>query len=505
MPVEAAIRESETLFRTMADSAPVLLWMAGTDSECFYFNQSWLEFTGRPMEAEVGVGWAEGVHFEDFQNCMQTYLSAFAARSRFRMEYRMRRADGEYRWVLDTGVPRYGADGRFAGFIGSCIDITEMREASDAMTRSAGDLERRVRERNRELEQQKAAALDLAREAEAARVRAEKAQAQFRSLLEAAPEAMLVADPAGRILLSNGRARQLFGYSPEEMTGADLGLLLPGWEGAEPGAPSWFRPAFLAQAGKAWEAAATAMDGTRFPAEISLSPIESEQGSVVIAAIRDITARKLAEEASRKSLLEKEALLKEIHHRVKNNLQIVSSLLRLQASRIRDEKDRDMIRESEERVNSMSLIHEMLYQGKDLSRIQFGDYVGNLAAELLQTYATGPGQVRLDMRVAPVDLDINWAIPLGLIINELVSNALKYAFPGGREGTLMLGLSAQGGRLVLEVEDDGVGLPPDFADRRSGSLGLQIVDSLSRQLGGEGVFGVGEGRPGTRFRLEVPL
>jgi PAS domain S-box-containing protein len=146
------IRESEARFRTMADSAPVLLWMADVDAECSFFNRGWLEFTGRSMEAEMGVGWAEGVHFEDFQNCMQIYLSCFSERKAFRMEYRMRRADGEYRWVLDTGVPRFGTDGAFSGFIGSCIDITDIREASEALSRSAGELEKRVRERTRELE-----------------------------------------------------------------------------------------------------------------------------------------------------------------------------------------------------------------------------------------------------------------------------------------------------------------------------------------------------------------
>jgi PAS domain S-box-containing protein len=146
------IRESEARFRTMADSAPVLLWMAGVDAECNFFNRGWLEFTGRTMDAEMGVGWAEGVYFEDFQNCMQVYLTSFSTRKSFRMEYRMRRADGEFRWVLDTGVPRFGVDGSFEGFIGSCIDITDIREANEALSKSAGELERRVRDRNRELE-----------------------------------------------------------------------------------------------------------------------------------------------------------------------------------------------------------------------------------------------------------------------------------------------------------------------------------------------------------------
>ena len=139
------LQESELRFRIMADTAPVLLWMAGTDANCSFFNQPWLEFTGKSLEQELGVGWAEGVHPEDFQACMHTYLESFVARRGFRMEYRLRRADGDYRWILDTGVPRFTPSGRFAGFIGSCIDITDLKSVHD-------ELERKVAERTAELE-----------------------------------------------------------------------------------------------------------------------------------------------------------------------------------------------------------------------------------------------------------------------------------------------------------------------------------------------------------------
>jgi PAS domain S-box-containing protein len=124
---EETLRETESRFRNMADVSPVLLWMAGTDGLCTFFNQTWLTFTGRSLEEEWGVGWAENVHFEDFEACMNTYVRAFNARSVFEMEYRLRRHDGAYRWILDRGTPRYTPTGAFAGYIGSCIDITERR------------------------------------------------------------------------------------------------------------------------------------------------------------------------------------------------------------------------------------------------------------------------------------------------------------------------------------------------------------------------------------------
>ncbi len=125
--VAQAMGEIENRFRNMADASPVLLWMAGTDGLCTFFNQTWLTFTGRGIEEEWGVGWAENVHFEDFARCMDTYVQAFNARAVFEMEYRLRRHDGEYRWILDRGAPRYTPTGGFAGYIGSCIDITERR------------------------------------------------------------------------------------------------------------------------------------------------------------------------------------------------------------------------------------------------------------------------------------------------------------------------------------------------------------------------------------------
>ena len=131
---DEALRESEERFRLMADTAPVMLWMSAPDKLCDYFNRSWLEFTGRPLESELGNGWAEGVHPEDLKQCIDTYERAFDRREQFRMEYRLRRHDGEYRWILDTGVPRLSADGAFSGYIGSAVDVTEHKMAERVLS-----------------------------------------------------------------------------------------------------------------------------------------------------------------------------------------------------------------------------------------------------------------------------------------------------------------------------------------------------------------------------------
>jgi len=146
--IKHQLAESEARFRTMADSAPVLLWMAGTDGLCHFFNQTWLSFTGQTPEHESGVGWAEGVHPEDFSMCMDTFMEAFNARRGFQMTYRLRRHDGEFRWLLDHGVPRHTPDGEFRGYVGSCIDITERKQVEDELRRTAD----RLKQSNTELE-----------------------------------------------------------------------------------------------------------------------------------------------------------------------------------------------------------------------------------------------------------------------------------------------------------------------------------------------------------------
>ena len=185
------------------------------------------------------------------------------------------------------------------------------------------------------------------------------------------------------------------------------------------------------------------------------------------------------------SLREKEVLLKEIHHRVKNNLQIISSLLNLQAGKVKDPQTTQALRESQMRVRSMALIHEKLYQSESLAKIDFGGYVKSLASDLFRSYQRGLGKVQLKIVVDEVELGLDQAVPCGLILNELMTNALKHAFPDGRSGTLSVNLCVGSGQILsLSVVDDGVGLPPEFDLAAAKSLGLQLVNSLMVQLDG---------------------
>ena len=177
---------------------------------------------------------------------------------------------------------------------------------------------------------------------------------------------------------------------------------------------------------------------------------------------------------------EKELLLKEIHHRVKNNLNVISSLLNLQSKYIKDKAALEVFKESQRRARSMALIHKMLYQSVDLKCINFGEYIETLTEELFRTYATGDN-IHLKMDVGDILLDTNTAVPLGLIVNELVSNSLKHAFPDNRVGRISVEFN-KNNQYNFSVSDNGVGLPADFDYRKANSLGMRLVNTLVDQI-----------------------
>jgi len=345
--LERRIEETEGRFRTMADQAPVLLWMAGRDGLCDFFNQTWLIFTGRSLEEEIGNGWAEGVHPEDFSRCMQVFLAAFVARRPFAMEYRLRRHDGEYRWIFDQGSPRFDSDGQFVGFIGSCVDVTSQRDARDTLGQLNRVLEERVRERT------------------------------------------------------------------------------------------------------------------------------------ALAA-------------------EREMLLREVHHRVKNDLQLISSLLGMHGREFDEAGPARAFEECQERVQAIARVHEQMYQSSDLHEMCFSEHLRALTLEVRETGAPPPG-VELALDIGDdVMLRVDQAIPCAMIVHELLVNAFKHAFPAGRRGTVRVGCKDEGSGIVaVSVEDDGIGMTSLTGEHGTG-LGWTLVDAFVRQLGAKLDFDISHG---TRVQL----
>lgn len=208
--------------------------------------------------------------------------------------------------------------------------------------------------------------------------------------------------------------------------------------------------------------------------------------------------RKNIENQLQISLEEKKLLLRELHHRVKNNLMIISSLLNLQSTYIKDEESKKIFKESQNRARSMALIHERLYQSTDLKRINFGEYIRTLANDLYHSYVMDPNLIKLNIDVEDIRLDINTSIPLGLIVNELITNSLKHAFPPSSQGEIKIIFQTQDEKYLLEVIDDGIGFPKDIDYKNTDSLGLRLVTNLTQQIDGSIEFNT---TPGTSFKI----
>lgn len=229
-------------------------------------------------------------------------------------------------------------------------------------------------------------------------------------------------------------------------------------------------------------------------------PLKGTDGSFqVLGVAADITARKLAEGITKKSLKEKELLLKEIHHRVKNNLQIIVSLLKLQSKFVYDPRDLEIFNKSRSRVETMSMIHEKLYKSVDISQINIGNYLKDLVTHLLNAYSLSSAKIDFSINAENILMSIDTAIPCGLIVNELINNILKHAFPDGYNGKIELNLRRSDDNVLLEVIDNGIGIPESYDLDKSDSLGMQLIDTLVKQL--DGIIEVNKTN-GTKFAIE---
>ncbi len=331
-----------------------------------------------------------------------------------------------------------------------------------------------------------------------------RSEERFRLVVEAAPSAMVMINARGEIEMVNAQAERVFGYERAEMLGQAVEMLVPErLRDHHPGLRRSFAANSLARPmGAGRDLYARRRDGSEFPVEIGLNPIETEDGTKILSAIVDISDRKQKERSIEQALKEKDVLLGEIHHRVKNNLQIVHSLLDLQSSQISDPVVLAMLRDSQNRVHSMALIHQTLYQSQDFARLNFGAFLDSFVPLLISSYAIHGNKISVQIDAHEVSLPINSAIPCGLIVNELVSNALKHAFPDGRQGQILLELKPdEDGNLILSVSDDGIGLPQELDLKMAGSLGLQLVSMLGDQLRGKLDI---RRRDPTRFTLHIP-
>jgi PAS domain S-box-containing protein len=332
-------------------------------------------------------------------------------------------------------------------------------------------------------------------------------ESRYRHLFESSPDGIVLIGLKGLILQSNDSQSRMFGYgSPADLIGVHATQLVS--PSARDHSARIMSRRLNGEDIPPVEYELVRKNGTLFYGEISATILRSKDGAVTgyICITRDTTERKRTEEQIRASLKEKEVLLREIHHRVKNNLQVISGLLTLQADQAAGRSLEDLVRESQDRIRTMALIHEKLFQSHNLSEIAFDDYLHALTDSLFASYGIGNCRIRAVFSLEPVHLSIEKAIPLGLMVNELVCNSIKHAFPGGRHGEIHISLRvvADSGFPACEliITDNGIGLPEDFVLQEQKSLGMHLVHMLARQL--QATINT-TAAPGGGFRITIPM
>jgi PAS domain S-box-containing protein len=386
--------------------------------------------------------------------------------------------------------PLIDAQGKITGAIESMRDISRLRVAEAELARINQTLEMIVKDRTRLLEDEIAERMHADKDVQAA-------LSYTRSVIEANPDLIIILDGKGTIQDVNAATELLAGIPREQLIGTAYSSYLID-DGTLSGAFSR-----LLETGRSEHTVQLRRtDGHITPLSVNSTRIGGKDttDARIIVAAHDITRQKQDAEIIRASLDEKVILLREVHHRVKNNLQIIISLVNLQMRQTDDPGVKQIMSETQNRVRAMSLVHEKLYRSESLSRIDFADYTRFLATQLFSFYGTDSLRVRLDFTMGKIMVDINTAVPLGLLMNELISNALKHAFPNGREGTLSISGGYEGDLITLVVRDDGIGIPTELDWKNTTSLGMRLVTSLIDQVDGTVTL---DRNQGTAFTITV--
>ena len=612
---DAALRESEARFRIVADATPVLIWMSGMDKLCNFFNKSWLEFTGRTIEQEMGNGWAEGVHPDDLQRCLKTYAEAFDAREGFVMEYRLRRHDGQYRWISDTGVPRYNAEKNFSGYIGSCVDITEsinkeqaLREseermglaleasnlglwewnvakdalwgtqarrallglpASGTMTLEQGLTRVHIDDRNRVRQTfndairtgkdyhceyrvvladgsirwtehrgrcvKSADGKDLMLRGVSMDVTEQKrAEQKFRLAVEASPSGIILVNQAGEIILANAHIEELFGYQREELNGQRVEMLVPGRSTAE---HQGLRTAYMSRPerrkmGSGRELFARRKDGTEFPVEIGLNPIQTPEETLVLASVLDISRRKRAEEEAQFrrdqiNRLTRVSLLGEMASSIAHEVNQPLGAMMANASAMmhfidRGHVDLEQLREILSSVISdgrrardvISNIRDTIKKGSAMRKnVRLNDIVRNVMHMVQPDAAALSCELRASLgeHLPTIDAD---PVQIQQVLINLVGNAfdaMRDIPPGKRK--VEIATESDNGSVRVSVRDHGIGIAETSRERLFEQfyttkddglgMGLAIVRSIIQAHAGTISAENAEGG-GARFVFALP-
>ena len=310
--------------------------------------------------------------------------------------------------------------------------------------------------------------------------------------------AVLIASPDGTIEWVNDGFIQLMGMPKEKLLNNNLSEI-----NVYTNIKNEIREAVANKHSRIFESNVTTYNIENLWISSTLTPIYDEEGILkkLVVVDSDITAGKTMQKLIEISLKEKDVLLKEIHHRVKNNLQIIISLLNLQTGYIKDEVTLKAVKDGQSRVRSMALVHEKFYQSDELSEIDFAEYIEKLCHFIYQSYGDKTDRIHLQISGDKIGLDMDTAMPCGLLVNEIVSNSYKYAFPNQEKGTIQIDFKKNDNKIILFIQDNGVGFPEEYDLEKSESLGMQLIQALTSQLDGDLVV---SRENGTSFKISFP-
>ncbi len=444
--VEKALRESEERYKTLFESDPNYTILVTPDGELLDVNKAAEQITGISKDELVGKHFFELEIFPEDDLKLHGEMFAHTLKHGNVAPYRARVIDknGRIRWVLNqsTAIMK---DNKLNYVLVIGRDITEREKSEEARRES---------------------------------------EEQLRFITDNMTDVIGQVDAEGIITYFSPSLKQLIGYEPQEILGKSSSDLIHPED--QDKIAKVIQEAIITGKPLNTDYRAKKSDGSYIWLEASGKAVYDAEGNFksVVFVARDIADRKKADMALKESLGEKEVLLREIHHRVKNNMQIISSLLNLQIQFEDQNKTVGVLKESQGRVKSMAMVHEKLYQSDSFSKINFKDYVTNMVSDIFYSYGISKGSILWENDIEDINLNIDTAIPLGLIINELVTNSVKYAFPQS-EGTVKIRLKSLPEQIELIVADDGVGIPEDLDLDKTATLGLQLVNSLVNQIDGK--------------------
>ena len=464
LKADEALRTSEAKYRNLVQNIPGMVYRAQVDWDADFISncKNVTGYTGDEIKAREGK-WLSIVHPGDVHRVSSEGAGLASGKMTATQTYRIITKQGTVRWIEDHKVSLFTENGIFDGIEGFVLDITDRKENETAL---------------------------------------KERQVFIEALIESLQDGLAVFDRDGKRFMVNGAYIRMTGFSREELLAERLPDNL--WPPDERESISRAFASFLKGEMAEKEVVLMRKSGERFPVIITPSYMKDEFGNVIyyVAAIKDITDRRRMITELRRIIQDKEILMVELQHRVKNSLVIIQSLLSMEMDNLSDEGSREVFQNIMGRIQSMSAIYEQLYSSASLNRVDLRDYLQEITRNLIVTYAPDPKLIRLVSRMEEVSLDLKRSVSLGLIINELVTNIIKYAYPAGTGGEIGITLEEKEGKVSITISDRGKGLKELMDRQKSKGIGMHLVTLLIDQL--EGSLSI-TGDHGTRAHITFPL